>query len=108
MADADGFERDVCALVRLVPRGRVTTYGAVARAVGKPGASRRVGWVLHTAGAVVPAHRVVNRLGLLTGATHFPEDRPMADLLTAEGVRVEQGCVVEFKRLFWDPNQALQ
>ena len=108
MGDEGGFERDVCTLVCLVPRGRVTTYGAVARALGKPGAARRVGWVLHMALTTVPAHRVVNRLGLLTGATHFPEDRPMADLLTAEGVRVEQGCVVEFKRLFWDPNQALQ
>lgn len=108
---AESFEQDVYALVRQVPAGRVTTYGAVARALGKPKGARQVGWVLNTcftAQPPVPAHRVVNRQGLLTGAVHFPPERPMADLLEREGVNIHQGGVVEFAQRFWDPNKEIQ
>ena len=104
---AGGFERDVYELVRQVPAGRVTTYGAVAKALGKPMGARQVGWALNASFSVmppVPAHRVVNRLGLLTGAVHFPEGRSMAAQLEAEGVGVKDGGVVGFREFFWDPN----
>ena len=106
MSGPGNFEDDVYALVRAIPPGRVTSYGAIARAIGHGKASRRVGWVLNkTFGAspAVPAHRVVNRLGMLTGAIHFPADQPMAAMLEAEGVVVKDGCVVDFEAVFWDP-----
>lgn len=102
----DDFAEAVFAVVREVPPGRVTSYGAVAVALGLPKGARRVGWVLNKSFAVtppVPAHRVVNRLGLLTGAVHFPESRPMAVQLEAEGVVVREGQVVDFAARFWDP-----
>ena len=102
----ESFERDVYAVVRAVPTGRVTTYGAIANAMGSARASRRVGWVLNKSFGVepvVPAHRVVNRLGLLTGAIHFPENQPMAACLEAEGVKVQNERVVDFDAVFWDP-----
>ena len=100
------FASDVFEVVRAVPKGRVTTYGAVANCLGAKKASRRVGWVLNKSFSVapaVPAHRVVNRLGQLTGAMHFPKDLPMASMLEAEGVQVQDATVVDFKALFWDP-----
>jgi len=99
------FEEEVWAVVRAVPVGRVTTYGAVARALGMEGASRRVGWALNAcdrAAEPVPAHRVVNRLGMLTGQAHFGTGWSMEDRLEEEGIRVEAGRVVEFEELFWD------
>ena len=109
MKDTGGersFEQDVYDLVRAIPAGRVTSYGAIARALGSAQASRRVGWVLNKSFGVtppVPAHRVVNRQGMLTGAIHFPADRPMDVMLEAEGVVVKDGCVVDFEAVFWDP-----
>jgi methylated-DNA-protein-cysteine methyltransferase-like protein len=100
------FQRDVFAMTRLIPRGRVSSYGAIAASIGSNGAARRVGWVLNDSfGSTtpVPAHRVVNRLGLLTGRIHFSENMPMEDLLRAEGVEVKQNRVVNFEGLFWDP-----
>ena len=79
--DDRSFERDVYDVVRAIPKGRVTSYGAIAKLLGAARASRRVGWVLNKsfgAQPPVPAHRVVNRLGMLTGAIHFPSDQPMA------------------------------
>ena len=102
----DPFRRDVLELTRSIPSGRVTTYGAIARSIGSAQASRRVGWVLNTSFGMmppVPAHRVVNRQGLLTGAMHFPDDCPMDASLRAEGVEVVDGKVLEFERVFWDP-----
>ncbi len=99
------FEEDVWAVVRAVPAGRVTTYGAVARALGMEGASRRVGWAMNASGRAavpVPAHRVVNRSGMLTGQGHFAPGVSMADRLRLEGVAVEAGRVVRFAELFWD------
>jgi methylated-DNA-protein-cysteine methyltransferase-like protein len=99
------FER-VYKIVRQVPHGRVTSYGAVARCVGAPGAARMVGWAMnasHASKRPVPAHRVVNRNGLLTGQHHFGQPGLMQRLLEQEGVAVEDDRVVDFKRLFWDP-----
>lgn len=106
MSKVDVFQRDVFALTRAIPYGRVTSYGAIARSIGAAGASRRVGWVLNTSlNAIppVPAHRVVNRQGLLTGRMHFPKDHPMEDQLKAEGVEIIDYAVVNFAEKFWDP-----
>ena len=100
------FNTDVFDVTRLIPRGRVTAYGAIALYLGDARASRRVGWALNKSFNVepnVPAHRVVNRLGMLSGALHFSPDNPMAKELKNEGVLVKDGQVVDFEKLFWDP-----
>ncbi|MGB1075808.1 MAG: MGMT family protein [Flavobacteriales bacterium] len=102
----DDFSRDVYAVVREIPSGHVSTYGAIAKALGLPKGARRVGWVLNQSFGVVPpvpAHRVVNRHGQLSGAIHFPSDFPMAEQLRAEGVKVADQQVVDFAEVFWDP-----
>ena len=84
----------------------VTSYGAIAKCLGDARSCRRVGWALNqsfTVSPPVPAHRVVNRLGMLSGAIHFPLQRSMEDELTKEGVNVKDGQVVTFNRHFWDP-----
>ncbi|MDX2284792.1 MAG: MGMT family protein [Bacteroidia bacterium] len=103
------FYRDVYDVVRLIPPGRVSTYGAIARYLGAAGASRMVGYALNSSFGEpdVPAHRVVNRLGLLSGKVHFPPERPMEALLAAEGVTVVQDRVQDFEARFWDPNAEL-
>lgn len=103
---SDQFKMDVYAITRLIPAGRVSSFGAIAASIGAKGSARRVGWVLNgsfDAVPSVPAHRVVNRLGLLTGRMHFPENMPMDELLTAEGVQVEGDRVLNFEALHWDP-----
>jgi methylated-DNA-protein-cysteine methyltransferase-like protein len=103
--DADFFNK-VFDLVRTIPYGRVTTYGAIARCIGSPGAARMVGWALNQSSQkvpFVPAHRVVNRNGLLTGKVHFPGADTMSELLENEGVIIEDNQVVHFEKLFWDP-----
>jgi methylated-DNA-protein-cysteine methyltransferase related protein len=100
------FER-VYETTRIVPYGRVTTYGAIARFLGSAQSSRMVGWALNASSGVpdwVPAHRVVNRNELLTGKHHFPGRETMRELLQSEGIMVEDDRVVNFKTLFWDPN----
>ena len=103
------FFENVYAVVRLVPTGRVTSYGAIAHYLGTRGSARMVGWAMNQAhGTDVPAHRVVNRIGLLTGKHHFgPPDR-MQQLLEAEGVPVKDDKVQDFKKLFWDPSVELE
>ena len=93
-------------MVKLVPPGRVTSYGAIARYLGAPGASRMVGWAMnasHHSVEFIPAHRVVNRNGLLTGKHHFDTPLAMQELLESEGIVVKNEKVEDFKRLFWDP-----
>lgn len=105
-ADKNDFFADVYAVVRLIPYGRVTSYGAIARYLGTGRSSRMVGWAMNSSHGLaepVPAHRVVNRLGMLTGKAHFGSDDAMQRLLEAEGIKVENDCVVDFERLFWDP-----
>ncbi|TDN38192.1 MGMT family protein [Hymenobacter sp. UV11] len=107
---------DVHEVVRLVPPGRVTSYGAIAHYLGARHGSRAVGYALMAANldaitlkkeAPVPAHRVVNRLGQLTGRHHFPTPSAMQERLEAEGVRVADDVVVDFKKLYWDPSVEL-
>jgi methylated-DNA-protein-cysteine methyltransferase-like protein len=103
---SDQFRMDVYAITRLIPEGRVSSYGAIAASIGSKGSARRVGWVLNgsfDAVPSVPAHRVVNRLGLLTGRMHFPENMPMDELLIAEGVQITGDRVLNFEELHWDP-----
>ena len=105
MDRADFFEQ-VYQVVRLVPRGRVTSYGTIAAYLGSKGSSRMVGYAMngaHTVHPPVPAHRVVNRLGLLTGKFHFENPNRMQELLEAEGTEVLNDQVKNFKHLFWDP-----
>ena len=102
----ENFLDAVYAIVRRVPRGRVTTYGAVAEAAGIRLSARMVGWAMDKCGGVrppVPAHRVVNRQGILSGRHHFATPTLMQELLEQEGVRVEDDQVADFAALFWDP-----
>ena len=103
------FFEDVYAVVRLVPAGRVTSYGAIAHYLGTRGSARMVGWAMNQAhGTDVPAHRVVNRVGLLTGKHHFGAPDRMQQLLEEEGVRVQDDKVQDFKKLFWNPSVELE
>ena len=100
------FYQSVFEVVRQIPAGRVTSYGAIARYLGTAGSSRMVGWAMnlsHHQETYVPAHRVVNRNGLLTGKIHFGSPDQMEELLENEGIMVEDDQVVDFKTLFWDP-----
>ncbi|HVV54426.1 MAG TPA: MGMT family protein [Mucilaginibacter sp.] len=109
MPDLNFYEM-VYQVVRLIPPGRVTSYGAIANYLGTKGSSRMVGYAMGACGGVhppVPAHRVVNSQGLLTGKFHFGGNL-MEQLLEAEGVRVENDKVVNFKKLFWDPAKELE
>jgi methylated-DNA-protein-cysteine methyltransferase related protein len=101
-----GFFDGVFQVVRCIPFGRVTTYGAIARYLGSPQSARMVGWALNKAfdgQGFIPAHRVVNRTGLLTGKQYFGYGGTMRELLENEGVQVEDDRITEFGRLFWDP-----
>lgn len=105
--DAQTFYEQVYQVARLIPKGRVTSYGAIAAYLGTKGSSRMVGYAMnlaHTTFPPVPAHRVVNRQGLLTGKYHFGSPDLMQQLLENEGVIVENDRVVDFKRFFWDPS----
>jgi methylated-DNA-protein-cysteine methyltransferase-like protein len=104
------FFAEVMAVVREVPRGRVTSYGAIAKYLGAARSSRIVGYCMnnaHTVRPAVPAHRVVNRNGLLTGKHHFATPTRMQELLEKEGVKVKDDEVVDFRKRFWDPVQEL-
>lgn len=105
---SDFFER-VYAVVRLIPYGRVTSYGAIAKYLGTARSSRMVGYAMNASHGQpdVPAHRVVNRVGVLTGKHHFPGTNLMEQLLESEGVRIKNDQVQDFERLFWDPMVAL-
>ena len=110
MEDNPGFFEKVHQVVRLIPNGRVTTYGAIARAIGSPGAGRMVGWALNKSFSdkgFVPAHRVVNRNGMLTGKRHFGGRDTMKELLDSEGIHVENEKILDFDKLFWDPIKEL-
>lgn len=104
MEESNFFEK-VYGLVRRIPPGRVTTYGAIAKYLGASKSARMVGWAMNSASNLddVPAHRVVNRHGLLTGKHHFPGTYVMQQLLEEEGIQVENDQVTAFEFLFWDP-----
>ncbi len=100
------FFADVMSVVRQVPKGRVTSYGAIAKYLGAARSSRIVGYCMnnaHSVKPVVPAHRVVNRNGMLTGKHHFATETRMEELLKKEGVKVKNDEVVDFAKRFWDP-----
>lgn len=105
----ENFFQNVYEVVRLIPKGRVTSYGAIASYLGAKGSARMVGWALIASHPTVqiPAHRVVNRNGILTGSQHFEEPNAMQERLEQEGVKVQGKQVIDFKKLFWDPSQEL-
>jgi len=104
----DFFEQ-VYEVVKLIPKGRVTSYGAIANYLGMKRSARMVGWAMNSAHKLeaVPAHRVVNRNGLLTGKMHFENPDEMGNLLISEGVQVSEDAVKNFSDYFWDPSQEL-
>ena len=104
------FFSQVYEVVKLIPPGRVTSYGAIAAYLGSPGAARMVGWAMnasHTHSEYVPAHRVVNRNGMLTGKHHFGGPNVMQQLLESEGIEIENNKVVNFHKHFWNPASEL-
>ena len=104
------FFEQVFDVVRLIPKGRVTSYGAIAAALGTKLSARMVGWAMnasHTMTPKVPAHRVVNRNGMLSGKMHFASPDQMQELLEKEGVQVVADKVVEFEQRFWNPAEEL-
>lgn len=106
----NNFFELVYQVARLIPKGRVTSYGAIAAYLGTKSSSRMVGWAMngsHVAKPKVPAHRVVNRRGLLTGKMHFSDPDKMQKLLEKEGIAVENDGIVNFTDYFWDPSKEL-
>jgi methylated-DNA-protein-cysteine methyltransferase-like protein len=103
--DNTPFFEKVYAVVRQIPAGRVTSYGAIAKCIGSPQSARMVGWAMNASHgkADVPAHRVVNRLGLLTGKHHFEGTTLMEQLLENEGIRIENNQIQNFEEVFWNP-----
>ncbi len=102
------FFQKVYAVVHKIPRGRVTTYGAIASYLGSKSSSRMVGWAMnhsHQADPGLPAHRVVNRQGMLTGKHHFGGNHIMQQLLENEGIKITDDQVMDFKKIFWDPGR---
>jgi methylated-DNA-protein-cysteine methyltransferase related protein len=100
------FFENVYDVARQIPYGRVTSYGAIANSLGTKLSARMVGWAMNGANKVkpkVPAHRVVNRNGMLSGKHHFQPPGSMQKLLQKEGVQVQKDMVVNFEKLFWDP-----
>ena len=106
----ENFFELVYDVARQIPKGRITSYGAIARCLGTKMSARMVGWAMNGAGKVkpkVPAHRVVNRNGMLSGKHHFSTPDQMEMLLKKEGVRVNNDIIIDFEKLFWDPAKEL-
>jgi len=109
--EVSSFYDKVYKVTRLIPTGKVTSYGAIANYLGTAQSSRMVGWAMNNAGnqkEYVPAHRVVNRNGLLTGKHHFGSEMIMQELLEAEGIQVIDDQIIDFKKHFWDPMTELE
>jgi len=104
------FFEKVYAIARQIPYGKVTSYGAIAKALGTARSARMVGWAMNAAHNLedVPAHRVVNRKGLLTGKHHFEGTNLMQQLLESEGVVVVENQIMDFKKHFWEPEMSVQ
>jgi len=108
MQNNQTFFQRVYEVVKLIPYGRVTSYGAIAEFLGSRGSARMVGWAMnnsHNQSENIPAHRVVNRNGVLTGKHHFGGGEVMKNLLESEGVKIEGDQIHEFEAVFWDPNK---
>ena len=102
----DNFFERVYEVAKQIPYGKVTSYGAIAKAIGAGRSARMVGWAMNACHGRddIPAHRVVNRLGLLTGKHHFEGTNLMQQLLESEGVQVNDNQIVDFKKYFWEPD----
>ena len=106
-----GFFDKVYDVARQIPYGKVTSYGAIAKHLGSPQAARIVGWAMNNSYSqkeYIPAHRIVNRNGVLSGKLHFGNTNTMQQLLTNEGLSIENNQITDFKKYFWDPNIELQ
>lgn len=103
------FFEMVYEVAKLIPYGRVTSYGAIANYLGSKGSARMVGWAMNKSHLdnKVPAHRVVNRIGMLSGKHHFGGQNIMQQLLESEGVKIKNDKVVNFNKIFWNPNKEL-
>ncbi len=102
----NNFFDKVYFVVEQIPFGRVSTYGSIARYLGSPGSSRMVGWAMNASHSRenIPAHRVVNRYGFLTGKHHFQGTNLMQDLLNSEGIKIINNQILNFDIFFWDPS----
>ncbi|MCB7482341.1 MGMT family protein [Christiangramia sediminis] len=108
MSDNSGFFERVYKVCQQIPEGRVTSYGAIAKYLGAAKSARMVGWAMNSSKNMdVPAHRVVNRNGILTGKSHFGGSNAMQQLLEEEGVKVKDLQIVDFEKYFWDPMKEL-
>ena len=104
------FFDDVFDIVKLIPPGRVTTYGAIAKYLGTASSARMVGWAMNASHRLlppIPAHRVVNRNGMLSGRMHFESPTTMEDRLTSEGLIVKDNLINQFEQVFWDPSKEI-
>jgi len=108
MNSKDFFQK-VYKVVKMIPSGRVSTYGLIAKYLGSTKSSRVVGYAMNAShqNSEIPAHRVVNRVGLLSGKHHFSGTTLMKDLLESEGVKIQNDRVVNFKKVVWDPSKEL-
>ena len=107
--DSKDFFQKVYKVVKMIPSGRVSTYGLIAKYLGSTKSSRVVGYAMNAShqNSEIPAHRVVNRVGLLSGKHHFSGTTLMKDLLESEGVKIQNERVVNFKKVVWDPSKEL-
>lgn len=109
MQDKDNFFQNVYEVVKLIPEGKVTSYGTIAEYLGSKKSARMVGWAMNQAHTLedVPAHRVVNRNGVLTGKNFFETPTKMQELLEKEGIEIMHDQIQNFKNVFWNPNKEL-
>lgn len=108
MEKTNNFFEKVYQVAKQIPFGRVTSYGAIATYLGTAGSARMVGWAMNASNSStedIPAHRVVNRNGLLTGKHHFDGSNLMQQLLESEGIHIKQNQIQNFDKVFWDPNK---
>jgi len=109
--DKENFFEKVFFVAKKIPPGKVTSYGAIADFLGTGMSARTVGWAMNSSSIAVPpvpAHRVLNRNGLLSGKNHFATPTHMQELLESEGIKVENDCVVDFQKIFWNPSLELK
>lgn len=108
-SDSNNFFKKSQAVARKIPYGRVTSYGAIAKYLGSARAARTVGWAMNASHAddSIPAHRVVNNKGILTGKHHFDGTNLMQQLLESEGIQIRNFQIINFENVFWDPNKEL-
>ncbi len=100
----DSFYQDVYSVCKRIPFGKVTTYGLIAHSLGKPYSARSVGWALNQCSKDIPAHRVVNRLGQLSGKNYFDPPNIMDQMLKSEGIIIKNDCIQDFNKVLWVPN----